>query len=172
MEPYVMRSLLLISLFAFVGTQARNLLDHCNGFKAETNVGRQSKPPPPAPFSSPPHKEVSKFSPNNMLEKPNTNPVSMITSKNKQTLDSAPALRNYVKRGRLPPPPSPELPAYAPPIIEQRSSNPSKLCKETKVATSSISGVTASAPPIIEQCTGDVQEITVQDLPVNNLRLF
>ncbi|CAI9786978.1 unnamed protein product [Fraxinus pennsylvanica] len=118
MVALLMRSFLLLFLFAFVGTQARTLLDYCNGFKVETYVGRRPKTPPPAPFSSPPTKEVSKFSPNNIVQKPNTNPVSMITSKNKQTLDSLPTLQNYGRHAR-PPPPSPMLP----PPIHQLSSN-------------------------------------------------
>ncbi|XP_022849798.1 uncharacterized protein LOC111371872 [Olea europaea var. sylvestris] len=118
MGALLMRSFLLLSLFAFVGTQARTLLDHCNEFKAEKYVGRRPKTTPPAPFSSPPTKEVSKFLPNNMVKKPNSNPVSKITSKNKQTMDSLPNLQNYGRRPNRPPP-SPVLP----PPTHQLSSN-------------------------------------------------
>ncbi|KAK6127927.1 hypothetical protein DH2020_038356 [Rehmannia glutinosa] len=118
MVGYIMRSLLLILVFALVDSQARTLTENYDKLKA--NYGKHSNPPPPAPTTAPPTREVFPLleSWNNYIRpgKPSPPPpqpsVIQIISTRSRANNNFWTLKNYGKIPR-PPPPAPKLP---PPI--------------------------------------------------------
>ncbi|KAI3463487.1 hypothetical protein Pfo_020150 [Paulownia fortunei] len=126
MIGYMMRSLLLILIIALVNvnSQARTLTEH--GDKVKVNYGKPSKPPPPAPSSAPPTREVSPLllqswnnygrprKPSPPPPKPSTPVIQIITccTTGPSEQNKFWTLKNYGKTAR-PPPPAPKLP---PPI--------------------------------------------------------